>query len=70
MDKNNFIKTNIFRFKIVYMYVFVLVSFWCLWKPEEVLESAGTGITDGCEPRMGAGNPTWVLCKSKSALHS
>lgn len=27
----------------------------CLWRPEEVVRSPGTGVTDGSEP------PSWVL---------
>lgn len=30
--------------------------------------SLGTGVADGCEPLVGAGNLTQVPCKSSSAL--
>jgi hypothetical protein len=37
------------------MYVY---AYGCLvpWKPEEDIGSPGTGITDGCELSMGAGD--------------
>lgn len=28
----------------------------CPWRPEEGTESPGTGVTDGFEPHVGAGN--------------
>lgn len=56
---------------ILYVMVFSLhvclcaVSAWCLWKPEDGARALRAGVRADCEPpAVGAGNLTWVLCKS------
>lgn len=47
----------------------VCVNVWAcvygfLWRSEEGVGFLGDGGTDSCEPPMGAGNGTPILCKS------
>lgn len=37
---------------------------WCPWRSEEGIESLGTRVMDGCEPPVGAGIWTELLCKN------
>jgi len=60
-------------FYLIYMYRYFCLHWYlyarCPWMPEEAVRSLETGVTDGCEPLSGAGNCTWVLWKTVSALN-
>lgn len=36
----------------------------CILVSQQNAGSLGTGAMDGCEPPVGAGNKTWVLCET------
>ena len=48
------------------MYVYH-VHVWCLWHSEDI-QPPGIGVTDGCEPSLGAGNRIQLFCKSSKCL--
>ena len=51
------------------MYVYH-VQVWCPQRIGEGIRSPETQVTDGCElPDLGAGNPSWILCKSSKCLY-
>jgi hypothetical protein len=37
------------------------INSWCLQRPEESVESPGTGVIGDCKLPTGSGNQTWVL---------
>lgn len=40
------------------MYVHHVCACWCRWRPEEGIESPGTGVTDGMSCSVGSGSQT------------
>jgi hypothetical protein len=56
-----------FCFKYLFLFILHMCTS-CLQstrKPKEGVKPPRTGVTDGCELfEVGAGNPSWVLCKN------